>query len=400
MMKIKPKILLISLIALLMIIIAVLTILNNHKEQANNEEIQPGNQELKPTYKTTKVSSISTYMTINNCVNTYLSNIKENKIQQNKLEYFIKEIDFENEFLADEVLEYSGDLNVKTYFVTGNILNKETYEKVKINVVIRIDNANSTFQIDALKTEYTDYIDNNLSSIEKEDNNTIQIVKGLSEKDIVQFYFKQYILNMVFNPEKAYELLNSKYKENRFDNYRDFENYIKQERLTIEKSVLSKYKIETFSDYKEYLCVDNLGNYYIFLEKEPLDFTVLLDQYTISDEIFMEQYRKKDDVDKAQMNLYKFEQMLNRNDYKKAYEVLNENFKEKYFKTQQDFENYISEKLFEYVSFKIEEANSSDEGYKIKTVVKNLVNKSDENVVKRFKINLLENDKFEISFDI
>lgn len=399
-MKIKPKILLISLIALLMIIIAVLTILNNHKKQANNEEIQPGNQELKPTYKTTKVSSISTYMTINNCVNTYLSNIKENKLEQNKLEHFITDIKFENEFLADEILEYNGDLNLKTYFVNGYVLNKENYQKIKISAVIRIDNTNSTFQIDALEKDYNYYIENNVSTIKKANYNEIQIVRGLNEKDIMQFYFNQYVLNMLFNPEKAYKILNDSYKSSRFANYDDFINYIDKEKSTIEKSVLSKYKIETFSDYKEYLCVDNLGNYYIFLEKEPLDFTVLLDQYTISDEIFMQQYRKKEDIDKAQMNLYKFEQMLNRKDYKKAYEVLNENFKEKYFKTQQDFEDYISQKLFKYVSFKIEEANSSDEGYKIKTTIKNSVNKSDEDVVKRFKINLLENDKFEISFDI
>lgn len=214
------------------------------------------------------------------------------------------------------------------------------------------------------------------------------------------FYFNQYILNMIYDTEYAYSLLDEQYKEKRFDNYEQFEAYVKGDLEEIEKSLLMKYQIEEFDEYKEYVCRDNYNNYYIFKEKEPMNYTVILDQYTIEDKVFVNDYNKQENNARAQMNLELFKQMLNRKDFSSAYNVLNEDFKKKYFETEESFEKYISENLFEFCEFNYVDFSKTNGKYIVKTEIKNLDNSNDENIVKRFKIELLEGTDFELSFDI
>lgn len=215
------------------------------------------------------------------------------------------------------------------------------------------------------------------------------------------FYFKQYILNMVYDTEYAYSLLDNEYREKRFNSYEKFESYVKDNLEEIEKSILRKYNIKEFEEYNEYVCRDNYNNYYIFKETEPMNYTVLLDQYTIEDKVFIEEYNKEEDNMKAQMNLELFKQMLNRKDFNSAYNVLNEDFKKKYFETEEGFEKYISENLFEFCEFTYVDFSLDEGKYKIKTEIKNSAsNSNEENIVKRFKVELLEEKNFLVSFDI
>ena len=156
-----------------------------------------------------------------------------------------------------------------------------------------------------------------------------------------------------------------------------------------------KYKIKEFTTYKEYLCIDNYGNYYIFKETTPMEYTVLLDQYTINDKIFTDEYNKKEDNIKAQMNLNKFEQMLNRQDFTSAYNVLNKDFKAKYFETEDKFKQYVLDNWFKYNKFDYEEVS----GNKIKTSITNRLNTGEESKTKRFRVDI-EKNEFYISFDI
>ena len=220
------------------------------------------------------------------------------------------------------------------------------------------------------------------------------------DKEIMTFYFKQYITEMIYDTQKAYELLDEEYRNKRFGNYEKFATYVKNNSEDIEKSLLLQYKIETFDEYKEYICKDAYGNCYIFKEIKPMEYTVLLDQYTLDDKIFLKQYSQKEDKGKAQMNLEKFKQMLNRQDYTSAYDVLNKDFKAKYFSTENEFKNYILNNLFEYNSFTYTEIANGNKKYKITTRISDEKDYSKENVVKRFTVELLDDDKFCISFDI
>lgn len=221
------------------------------------------------------------------------------------------------------------------------------------------------------------------------------------EKQIMAYYFDQYMKNLIYDSEYAYSLLDNQYKEKRFESYENFEKFVNDNLDCFKRSVLLKYQIESFDKYKEYICHDNFDNYYIFKEIGPMNYTILLDQYTIEDEIFKTTYNKqRDDNNKAQLRLSLVNQMLNRKDYNALYNVLDKDFKEKVFNNQESFEKYVKENFFELNGF--EYTNFSKEGnkYKIKTEISDLKNNTNDKKVKRFLVELSENDEFLISFDI
>ena len=215
----------------------------------------------------------------------------------------------------------------------------------------------------------------------------------------MQFYFEQYKLKLIYNSKQAYELLEEKYKQKRFGNYQNFETNIKENSNEIEKSELKKYKIKTYDDYKEYLCIDNYNNYYIFKEKKPMEYTVLLDQYTIEDKIFLDEYNRVADSEKAQMNLNLFGQMINRHDYKSAYNKLNDEFKKEYFSNINDFIKYVKENMYNYCKFNYEEVTANESIYKIKTSILNKENEK-ESKTKRFIVELQEKGAYNVAFNM
>lgn len=217
--------------------------------------------------------------------------------------------------------------------------------------------------------------------------------------DIMSFYYNQYIIKMLYDTQEAYNSLDEQYQQKRFGDYNNFNEYIENNRQKLEKSEIKKYKIETYDNYKEYLCIDNYNNYYIFKETSPMEYTVLLDQYTIDDEIFVDQYNNANDSVKAQLNLNLFQQMLNRKDYEEAYSKLNETFKNEYFSTINEFKKYVEENLYEYGKLNFEEVTSIGNEYKIKTSITNMEN-AEENKIKRFIVNIEDDETYNIAFNV
>lgn len=217
----------------------------------------------------------------------------------------------------------------------------------------------------------------------------------------MSFYFKQYIKSMIYDTQYAYTLLDEQYRDKRFGNYDNFKIYVQKSNEVLEKSILMKYQIENFSEYKEYICKDCYNNYYIFKEIEPMKYSVMLDQYTTEDKVFAKEYNKqKNNDEKAKLKLNLINQMLNRKDYVSLYNSLNEDFKNKYFKSQDELEQYIKENLFEYSEFNYINVSEEEGKYKIKTEIKDLLNINEDIKAKRFKIELLDGLNFLISFDV
>ena len=100
------------------------------------------------------------------------------------------------------------------------------------------------------------------------------------------------------------------------------------------------------------------------------------------------------------MNIDKFFQMLNAKDYKAAYEKLDMNFKNNYFKTEQDFENYIKQRVFSYNKVEYVSYNGDISG--IFKYDLNLKNKQNETQEVSFSVvmQLKEGTDFVMSFNI
>ena len=94
---------------------------------------------------------------------------------------------------------------------------------------------------------------------------------------------------------------------------------------------------------------DNNNNYYIIKEKGIMDFSMLLDNYTINSEEFNEKYNSSSDKIKITTNVDKLFKMLNNKEYKDIYDnYLNSEFKNNYFSNYTDFEKFINERFFDY----------------------------------------------------
>jgi soluble lytic murein transglycosylase len=71
-----------------------------------------------------------------------------------------------------------------------------------------------------------------------------------------------------------------------FESYEEWNIYFS----TIKLLELEKYLIKQRDGYTEYTLIDTYGNYYIFQETSPMQYTVVLDTYTIDIPEFVEKY--------------------------------------------------------------------------------------------------------------
>ncbi len=183
--------------------------------------------------------------------------------------------------------------------------------------------------------------------IENLEYNSIEYVH-VTNQQMAEKYFTNYKQLMINNLEQAYKLLEKEYQTKRFSTYEIYNEYIQNNISYIKQAVPENISIRDYDDYKEYTCKDQYGNIYIFKETAVMEYTVQLDDYILENEVFGEKYAEVNGRDKAILNINKFFEMLNMQDYASAYGVLDESFKQNYFPTQQQFEEYMKGKLFRY----------------------------------------------------
>ena len=132
-----------------------------------------------------------------------------------------------------------------------------------------------------------------------------------------------------------------------------------------------------------------------------MKYTLILDTYTIDIPEFVERYNKSNPQEKVVLNINKFMLSLNDGDYKYAYSILAESFKEKNFKTLEDFEIYAKSNFFEKNVFSYEKfGNEGDTYYTYEIRITDKQNNSSNPKTKTFIILLEDKTNFKISFNI
>lgn len=270
--------------------------------------------------------------------------------------------------------------------------------------LVIVDDENETFAIDPIdEDEYQDYM-NNVKSVEKtsiqENDNNIISYNNISEEEIVTQHLNHYLSLLRCNIQKAYELLEEEYKEARYKNYSEFEKYaqgIEDERIYLE-SYTKKYNDD---DSIEYICKDGYDRVYIFKEKTVMEYTVQLDDYTLENEEFREKYTKETNKNRGVLNIDKFFKMLNMQDYTLAYNLLDDNFKQNYFNTQADFENYIKQRTFKYNKVTYNKySNKIDSVHIYEITLTDRTEESEESYDYTFIIKLGDDINFTVSFEV
>ncbi len=326
-------------------------------------------------------------------------NVSDTTIYSNLVKYANKDIEIKKIYVSED------SVNIKTFFVYFNT----TVAEEEFALVITMDSSKNSFFV--MLKDYIDKIgmkeeniigkkvEQKIQSIEQNEYNTYNIT-DVSETRYVQELFEDYRRYLSNIPNKAFDMLDGEYRQKRFsNNIENFKNYISDNSSYILDMELSKYKINKYNDYTEYVCMDQMGKYVIFREKDIMEYSVLLDNYTVDVKEFMEKYNQSNEQQKVGMNIQKVFLALNNKDYNYIYNQLDNEFKTNKFATFKEFEAYMKQNLFDTNIVKYDKFSKEGKTYIYELIVK--PSEEDENSKNMTVImQLLEDTDFLISFSI
>lgn len=328
--------------------------------------------------------------------------ISKNNITIDNLYSHIKTLDEQVLFVPLDISLIKDSDNIKSFIIYGIT---ETLTDLSMNgkifAIVNISFEDKIFSVEPIYGDYNNISEINLkeyeNTITKNDNNFITQTTSNYE-DIVKEYMNLYKRLAIGYPEKMYDLLDEEYRAKRFGSLEEFKNYIEKNKRKIIGLRVEQYNVTYNDEYTQYICIDQYENYYIFREKAVLDYSVILDTYTIDLPEFIEKYESATAQEKVALNLEKVIEAINEQDYKYVYNKLNETFKKNNFSTLEKFETYMKENFYEeneasYLSF-----NEISETYTYSVKIKDTESKKYK--TKNFVMKLGEGTEFEMSFGI
>ena len=431
----KIKFLIIFIIILIVIIIAVLLIFSN-KKQAENEKVITPSYNIEPK---TNPSDLGTneYYTIKGCIDRYYDLISQvndeynqkviyNILNKDYIDYYsikennIKQLYEDNKytkFIIEEIYLKNNKDSVYTYLIYGKQINENTEKSEDYGLILILDGNNKTFSvapynyITKLKIkksitgeELNKIIDTGKIEHSKENENSYLMAK-IEELELVKNIFKEYKLAAKYDAHYAYDLLDEEYREKRFKDSENAENYLKDNINNIFGYKLEKMSVDNSDPYyTRYVCLDNNGNYFIIKKDDQLmKYSIILDIYTIPVKEVTEKYNKANNAQKTAINIEKFKQMINLKDYNSAFNALDETFRKNNFGSVENFEKYIKQNWPEYINVKCSDYKDvSDVGTINVKISERGISEEELNKVieKTFIVKLVDENNFVMSFNV
>lgn len=329
-------------------------------------------------------------VTINNVINK----VKDENIQYSE----------NYKVIVNNMYVIKESINLESYLVDLTYCNLDANKNYEIKLIVQIDIENLTFCImpykyiqklgyDKLKLGDTCTIEH--EKIEKNQYNIYKMTP-ISKNSTAERYFNIFLENLKYDMQKSYELLDTQYKQNKFKNVNEYIQYVQNNKL--QENAIKAYNVYTYDDYNQYVCIDNQNRYYIFNEKGIMNFTVILDTYTINLPEFTERYNKASDEEKVLLNIQKCFAAINDKDYNYVYSKLDNTFKSNNFKTLADFQKYISSNFFEKNEISASNARKQGDIYMYDIKIRN--EEGTKSITKTFVMRLNENTDFVMSFGI
>lgn len=309
--------------------------------------------------------------------------------------------------IVQKVYVVQNSNNVSTYFVWGNYINTIEKKTVGFNIGIVLDNLNNTFCIYPQeylqkygynKLNIGDRYEKNIENIEENNYNTFEY-KIVDDVTIVKEYFDNFMNNIRYNNDNAYNLLNKEYLQKRFGNKDSFLQYIIDNDVILVDTTIEQYKKVERSSYTDYVCADQYNNIYIFRQQGGvMNYTVYLDNYTVMLDEDVQKYNSFSKFEKGKYNLSKFIKMVNTKDYNAIYNVLNTSFKNNNFKNVSELKKYIKNNFYDMNSIEIEDYDKDTYEYYVFNCKITNLRDSDEAKKMTIIINQTDGTDFEMSF--
>ena len=333
--------------------------------------------------------------------------IRSNEITEENILTKIKVAEGEQAFVPTEieVLNKKSSDNVNIYELKGYIY-ENNYNRNKIEdayFIINICKGNLTFSIEPISKEAYENENasesNNVLTIAKKGYNSYKEVSSDNQTIAGEIFDINRNL-LIVSPEDVYEKLSKEYREKRFGSAENFISYAENIKENMKASRFSKYSVDKYNEYTQYMCMDQNNKIYIFNERSANDYDILLDTYTVEIKGLAEDYDNFTASEKVISNIDKIFEALNGYDYNYVYSKLDDTFKKNNFDTLAKFEAYIKQNL--YSQNKVEYVSYNTEGdlhvYKIKITDK--TGEKKDAIEKNIIMQLKENRDFVMSFNI
>lgn len=317
------------------------------------------------------------------------------------------------------------DMSNAVYYISCILENKN--ENKDFYFILYEDRKNSTYSIEPIDQNGLEkYINNSQENVEEKTietnkDNTV-LYKMPTEKERAERYFKDILDNILYYSEYAYNMLDTEYRTKCFPNIEDFKEYIEGKKeiykkielkdfsefenmdeyisyLSINKRLeLEEYQVKKEDGHTRYVCKDNYNNYYIFYATSPLQYTVILDTYSINIPEITKEYEKATERNKAVLNIKRFFTGIEDRNYGFSYSVLAEEFKNNKYPTKTDFINYAKQNFFEKNKIEYISYEKRNELYICKIKLSDATGKTSNQKTFNIIIKLNDDANFEMSF--
>lgn len=443
------KWIIIILIILIILIAIILILLNSFKSnpkvskelEIQEESYVMGKENLgllKEGMLPSKVTSEHLFFTAEQCVKDYIKYINDNdtKAIYSLLDYkYIDENNIKESNVTEYIKKYNNNSKVnKTVeiYQSAGAKYHTYYVKHKIGInneyfIVNMDISNNRFSIIPIDQEkYEQKIIEKIEGVSpnedavKANNYNVINYKYYEEEDVVNKYFQDYLENALYSTNEAFQSLDTEYRQKRFIDFNDYKDYVVKNKAQLElmcniakkqyedfsnyedyeryhaeigNNGLKQYQIRQKSGYKECICIDTNGNYYIFKIMNAMEYSLILDIYTIDMPEFIEKYNKATTMEKVGLNIQKCISAINNKDYTYVYNKLDDTFKANKYKTKQDFIKDIQNNLFDINV--ADEVSSTHEG---NTYIYTINIKDKKNNTKTKKMTIIMQLKEETDF--
>lgn len=369
------------------------------------EEMQGGDDVIVPQYVAASMG-IKTEEEKDKLIYSILDTafIKNNNITIKNMYNFIEKREGALGFEAEQINVLEGE-EVETYCVYGRIYEQATLATVDYAYyIVSVDRYKITFMIEPLKDIYNNIdeitIERRVDAIEENGFNDV-FYNSITDYEMLLKYFKYYKANAINNPERQYNYLDTEYREKRFGTVEKYKEYVEEISEQLFTAQIKEYNVFNTSDeYTQYICKDQYGNYYIFKETFPMQYTLVLDTYTLALPEFTEKYDSANIQEKVILNIEKFKQAFNTKDYSYIYNKLADSFKNNKYKTEQEFEDYIKGALYNNIEIEYKNFSNQGETYIYNVEIRNSDNPEDQIINMQIIMQLKEERDFVMSFSI
>lgn len=331
--------------------------------------------------------------------------IEDSGLDKNQIKSNLKKYEEADDISIDKMYYQDISDNIGIFIADISLCKEHKRLDGDNRILARIDKMKTTFAIIPENNQYEDmYMENSLNFSDKEiQKNTYNKypLKNIEDTQIIEDFLYKYKDMVLYNREEAYDLFEEEYRNKRFGDYQAFSKYVDNNLQDIAKLSFTKYLVNNYDGYKEYVCKDKYENLYIFHETTVMNFKIMLDTYTLDNEKFLQKYNSSDDQYKVAMNIDKWVQMLNNRDYQAAFNVLDETFRTNNFENDVDqFEEYMRKYFPEHYKLEFGEFSEETGTYMQEITLKDITEQDEKEISKTIYMELGEGTNFVMSFNL